>query len=95
MYLQISVFIFFGYTPRSGIAGSYSGSYFFFWPLHMACGILVPQQGMEPDPPTLEAQSLNHWTARGVTGSSILSLLKNRHTVLHMALPICVPTNSA
>ena len=29
-----------------------------------AFGILVPQPGMESVPPTVEAQSLNHWTAR-------------------------------
>ena len=29
-------------------------------------GILLPQPGIEPPPPTLEAQSLNHWTAREV-----------------------------
>ena len=33
---------------------------FFFWPCPKACGILVPQLGMEPTPPVLEAQSLNH-----------------------------------
>ena len=32
----------------------------------MACGILVPQPGMEAAPPALEAQRLNHWTAREV-----------------------------
>ena len=32
----------------------------------MACGILVPQPGIEPMPPALEVQSLNHWTTRGV-----------------------------
>ena len=26
-----------------------------------ACGVLVPQPGIEPMPPTVEAQSLNHW----------------------------------
>ena len=31
-----------------------------------ACGILVPRPGIEPTPPALEAQSLNHWTAREV-----------------------------
>ena len=30
------------------------------------CGILVFQQGIEPSPPVLKAQSLNHWTAREV-----------------------------
>ena len=32
----------------------------------MACGILVPQLGIEPMPPALEAWSLNHWTAMEV-----------------------------
>ena len=27
-------------------------------------GILVPQPGMEPAPPAVEARSPNHWTAR-------------------------------
>ena len=40
--------------------------FFFFW-LHCAAfGILVPQQGIEPAPPAVEAQSLNHWTTREV-----------------------------
>ena len=34
----------------------------FLWPCHMACGILVPQPGIEPGAPALEAWSLNHWT---------------------------------
>ena len=32
----------------------------------MACGILVPRPGIEPTPPAVEGQSLNHWTTRGV-----------------------------
>ena len=32
----------------------------------MACGILVPQPGIEPTPLAVEAWSLNHWTAREV-----------------------------
>ena len=32
----------------------------------MACGILVPQPGIEPVPPAVEAQSLNHQTTREV-----------------------------
>ena len=34
-----------------------------------ACGILVLQQG--PEPPVLEAWSLNHWTAREVPRETI------------------------
>ena len=41
---------------------------FCFWPYHTACGILVPRPGMEPAPPALEVQSLNHWTPREVRG---------------------------
>ena len=43
-----------------------SSSFSFFWPYHIAHGILVPQLGIEPMPPSLEAQTLNHWT----TGTS-------------------------
>ena len=38
--------------------------FLFFWPRHAACGILVPQPGIEPMPPIMEVQSLNHWIAR-------------------------------
>ena len=40
--------------------------YFFFWSHCTVCGILVPQSGIEPLPPALEAWSLNHWTIRKV-----------------------------
>ena len=39
---------------------------FYFWPCHVACGILVPQPGIEPVPPAMEARSPNHQTAREV-----------------------------
>ena len=39
-----------------------------FWSFPMACGILVPQPEIEPIPPALEVQSLNHWTTREVPG---------------------------
>ena len=29
----------------------------------MACGILVPQPGIEPEPLAVDVQILNHWTA--------------------------------
>ena len=44
--------------------------FFFFLPHHTAWGILAPLTGMEPMPPALEGQSLNHWTAREVPGTS-------------------------
>ena len=31
--------------------------------LYVACGILVPQPGVEPMPLAVEARSPNHWTA--------------------------------
>ena len=40
--------------------------FLFFWLHHVACGILVPQPGIEPMPPALEEWSLNHWTAQEV-----------------------------
>ena len=47
-------------------------AYFFFfcfvlfWLHHAACGILVSPQGIKPEPPAVEAQSLDHWTTREV-----------------------------
>ena len=39
---------------------------YLFWLPRVACGILVPRPGIEPVPPAMEVQSLNHWTAREV-----------------------------
>ena len=41
-------------------------SYFYFWPHHVARTTLVPQPGIKPMPSAVEAQILNHWTAREV-----------------------------
>ena len=41
----------------------------FFFFCYTAYGIFVPQPGIEPTSLVLEAQSLNHWTAREVSGS--------------------------
>ena len=38
--------------------------YLFIWPYHAACGILVPQPGIEPGPLTVKTRSPNHWTTR-------------------------------
>ena len=38
--------------------------FFSFWPYCMACGIFVPQPGIESVPPAVEAWSPNHWTTR-------------------------------
>ena len=50
---------------------------FFFWPCPTACGILLPWPGIEPTTPAVEAQSLNHWTAREVPKLLILDLQKS------------------
>ena len=34
-----------------------------FWPHSSACGILVPQLGIKPMPPAVEAQGLSHFTS--------------------------------
>ena len=39
----------------------------FFWLYHTACGILVPQLGIKPEPSVLKVWSLNHWTAGETT----------------------------
>ena len=40
--------------------------FFFFFFCQEACRILVPPPGLKPVPPAVEAQNLNHWTAREV-----------------------------
>ena len=39
--------------------------FFVFWLHCVACGILVPQPGIEPASPAVEALSLNHWEVQG------------------------------
>ena len=39
---------------------------FTFLSCHTACGILVPQAGIEPVPFALEAQGPEHWSIRKV-----------------------------
>ena len=56
---------------------------YFLWPRHAACGILVPQPGIEPGPLAVKAQSPNHWTSKEFPGPTPLSLpLQATH---HMA----------
>ena len=52
-----------------------SAFFFFFlsWPHRTSCGLLVPPPGIEPTPPALEAQSLNHWTTREAPQHVILN----------------------
>ena len=46
--------------------------FFSFWPCCMACGILVPQPGIECRPLAMRAWNPNHWTAREFLGSCLL-----------------------
>ena len=39
-------------------------SFFFWWPCHVACRILIRQPGIEPRPSAVKAWSPNHWTPR-------------------------------
>ena len=48
--------------------------FFSFWPCHASCWILAPQSEVELVPPALEAQSLNHWTAREVLVAGFLNI---------------------
>lgn len=43
-------------------------AFVFFWPCHQACGIsdLSCWSGLEPTPPAVETQSINHWATREV-----------------------------
>ena len=61
-------------------------NFFFFWPCHVACGILVSQPGIEIVPPALEAQSLNHWTTREVSQS----IFTNESTEMSSTAPSTV-----
>ena len=47
-------------------------SFLFFWPHHMAYGILVPKPRMEPIHPAMETQSLNHWAVREIREKSLV-----------------------
>ena len=50
-------------TPRR-LPTTWYHFFFFFWLHHAACGILIPQPGVEPGPSAVRARSPNHWIAR-------------------------------
>ena len=64
MYLQ----------PWNTMNKGFTGRYFGFWPHCTACGILVPRPGIEPMPPALVVQGLDHWNTREVPRLGILTL---------------------
>ena len=47
---------------------------------HVVCGVLFPGLGIEPAPPVLEAQSLNHWIAREVPSTFFFLLMRTFKT---------------
>ena len=49
----------------------------FFLVAPLACGILVPQRGIKPTPPAVEARSLNHWTTRETPRLLLLIIRKD------------------
>ena len=40
----------------------------------MACGVLVPQPGIEPVPPAVAVWSLHHWTSKEVPLKTHISI---------------------
>ena len=64
--------VFFIWSSRGqGLQLIYS---FLPWPHCLACGVLDLRPGTEAMPPAVEAQSLNHWTAREISSSLLLQL---------------------
>ena len=57
-------------------------------PLHEAFGVLVPQPGIKPVPPAVEAQSPNHWTTREVPLIIILVVI-NLKNGFQVKIQIC------
>ena len=53
-------------SPKSNQKSLELQKYIYIYFDFSACGILVSQPGIEPTPPALEEQSLNHWTTREV-----------------------------
>ena len=60
-------------------------SILFFWPSHMACGILVPWPGIKHVPPALEGWSVIYWVAREVL---YLVLDQELNEILSSSLPM-------
>ena len=58
------------FSLHSSPKGRKEFTFFFFWSPHVASGILVPQPGIEPVPPAVEAWSPNHWIAKEVPYSN-------------------------
>ena len=62
----------------------FSFLFFFFAILQVMWDLIVPWPGIELLPPAVEAQSLNHWTAREVPRMGILTRL------IHLSFKMCL-----
>lgn len=57
--------------------------FWFFWPRHTACGILVSQLGVEPIPAAVGMQSPNpNWTTREVPHIHIFKAMKTFYSTM-------------
>ena len=63
---------------------------FIFWLHSRACGILLPRPGIEPMPPAVEAQILNHWNTREGPGLTIS--YKTSGFQVFLAIRVCSGT---
>ena len=63
---------------------------FYFWPCHAACGVLVPLQGTECRPPTVEVRRPNYWTTREFPGwlLEVRVMWKEQREVSRVSLPL-------
>ena len=67
---------------------------FFFWLCCAACGILVPQSGIEPGPSEVKTRSPNHWTAREFLRVDLCCVCYKYVYVINIFLPIfCLTCN--
>ena len=73
------------------LSNSYLTLYFIFifWPLHVACGILVPRPGIKPILPWIRTWNPNHWTAREVPGTVFFIVWPQKRQAISFA-PFCL-----
>ena len=72
---------------RQGEVGGQGGALFLiFWLLGAVCGISVPRPGIEPVPPAVEAQSLNHGITREVQKGT---LWRVKQTLFYHHMGVC------
>ena len=74
--LSLQIFLFYFFFPFFSFSGQ------------AACGILVPRSGIEPMPPALEAQNLNHWTTREVPCLKYFNLPVSLLGIFPLTLPL-------